>query len=346
MLPSGPKPTKEAYLSTLRTLKEHHQNTEEEHKLVRNSPVKTTAGKAVLCTEEVITAKPVEAKKIVTTTVLKSVNLSKAMAMKDEVKILAKEHAPPPKVPVTPALKKANKITPSTQSTKRVIQTESLKQQAKQKEKLRLGRKATRRFTVLAGMLPNFNLDKSTKLQVAETLKEMNCWSDDEPEEGMSSFAEGDDDESTDSEAEQPIKQGSKQLESAPAIAQSTNKSTKNIPAASAKVNAEDSTSSSSRAAVLANFTKAVKPAQAKPKGPHAYLEEQKELARKKAKEAMVKKAIKLYVRVRKDEVETQRKQQWAASGKYALERSIVAKVAAARWNRILSQAFPLAMDK
>jgi hypothetical protein len=181
MLPSGPKPTKEAYLSTLRTLKEHHQNTEEEHKLVRNSPVKTTAGKAMLCTEEVITTKPAETK-IVATTILKSAILSKSVAVKEAVKIVAKEHAPPPQAPVTQGLPKPNKIPSSTQGTKRVIQTESLRQQAKQKEKLRLGRKATRRFTVLAGMLPNFNLDKSTKLQVAETLQEMNCWSDDEPE--------------------------------------------------------------------------------------------------------------------------------------------------------------------
>lgn len=330
-LPSGPKPTKETYLAALRILKEHHQNAEEEHQLVRNSPNKAMAGKSVLCGEEIVLAKPpgentaTSLLKTAKTVAPKEPTKSTKMPTKEpEAQMSAKVVKP------SQASSKSVKMNPITQSSKRAhhISSEALK--AEPKETIKLGSKATRRFTVVAGLLPNFRLDKSTKIKVAETLKELNCWSDDEL--AVEEEEEDNDSDSTDSEFEAKRAVPPPVPETTPAAVPLTahNKSMKKTAPAglikSTVVSKTAGNNSSNKA--------------------HAYLQEQKEQAKRKAKEAMVKKAIKLFVRVRKEEMDAHCKQQWATNGKHAVERAMIARVAAARWDRILRQAMPVAVDR
>lgn len=367
MIPSGPRPTKETYLATLRTLKEHHNNTEEEHNLVRNSPIKAAVGKAKLCVEEVVLTKQAEETPVHVLTQKKQ----KSVAIKGGLEGIARREIASTReqqdsktvVPAATASHttfankgidrqvthstalgtvstKSAKFTAVSQSSKRVSAGTTdpvANHEAQRKKKLKLGRKATRRFTVLAGMLPNLKLDKSIKLEVAETLKEMDCWSDDEPESGMASVAEDSDSDSSASEAEH---NDSTQLMGASSTSLQMGKSMKSAaPGVSTKL---------TNLAAVVGASKKVKSAAAEGKSTkaHAYLEQQKETARQKAKEAMVKKAIKLYVRVRKDETEARRRQEWLTSGKYAVERAVTAKFAATRWYRILDQALPVAVAR
>jgi hypothetical protein len=78
----------------------------------------------------------------------------------------------------------------------------------------------------------------------------------------------------------------------------------------------------------------------------NAYLQEQKELARQKAKETIVKKAVKVYVKLRKDEHDRLHKSHWATTGRLAVEKAVRDKIIMFRINRIMTTAFNNAVEK
>jgi hypothetical protein len=359
-VPSGPKPTKETYLATLRILKEYQQNNDEDHTAQRNSPVKSKMGKAVLCTEEVILA----AETIKATTELNNKHASSIIlgAKNSSVKTLAPTAStqtapvaqptvavPAKTVTIAESPSKSVKIAPSQQSMKspqggsvqsgmsqkvKPGQTPAAPLSPTPEEVVKLGRKANRRFTQVLTVLPNVHLDKSMKLKVATELKKMDCWSDDDPDENGTLDTVHDFEHSSDSE-DDSVAPAAKP--NAPeASVKLSGKSTKNAVGASSKI-------TNGHAAPTGNLKSDGKSGKV---AVNAYLQEQKELARQKAKETIVKKAVKVYVKLRKDEHDRLHKSHWATTGRLAVEKAVRDKIIMFRINRIMTTAFNNAVEK
>jgi hypothetical protein len=184
-------------------------------------------------------------------------------------------------------------------------------------------------------VLPNVHLDKSMKLKVATELKKMDCWSDDEPDENSLDTIH-DFEHSSDSEDES-VAPAAKPI--APnASVKLSEKSGKNTVGASSKI-----TTAASAAVPAGNMKSDGKSSKV---AVNAYLQEQKELARRKAKEAIVKKAVKVYVKLRKDEHDRLHKSHWATTGRLAVEKTVRDKIITFRINRIMTTAFNNAVEK
>ena len=331
-LPSGPKPTKEAYLSNLRTLKEHHKSGDDDMIAQRNSPLKSMKGKAVLCIEELIAEKEAaETKLLLGTKVISDGSvLSKKIALSVKNNVVVNAPSKPLRVPV-PIAKVATASTGNSAPNHVVSKpiprkSENVTVAVVQEKPIKLGRKATRRFAKMSEILPNYKLDKSIKREVVTELQKLNCWSDDEEEDLSSKDALGGagDDESSDSECESGKRQA---------------------PAATVDC--------SMRQAVLGNTSLVenapgprAKKTQKGSSSKHAYLEQQKEQARLKARTAIVKKAVKVFVRMRKEEMDLYKKNHFALHGKASLERALIEKLVVFRVNKIMNAAFSSAVER
>lgn len=332
-VPSGPKPTKEAYLTALRTLKEQHKSAEEDMKLMKNSPVKSMKGKPVFALEEIVQEK-------VETTITPSIQLkgkhSTGLSSKPSKKESNTAATAPQENSSSMSAKptKASSVVRSVKFTKqKAIEVSSSKtmESVKETKEVKLGKKATRRFTAVAGMLPNLRLNKSIKLEIASALMSLECWSDDEPDVNLSMDSSHHSEDETDSDSDVGFES-------------STGgglppESFKEPQFASVKLSAPitDKAANSVKKKAKSEEGKSVK---------HAYLEKQREEARRKAKQAIVQKAVKLYVRVRKKEAEDSRKQYWATSGKKTVESMVISKMTNFRVNKIINQGFLIAVDR
>jgi hypothetical protein len=163
----------------------------------------------------------------------------------------------------------------------------------------------------------------------------MDCWSDDEPDESASLGTihdESEESSDSDEEAITPVLP----TNTSGASVKISGKSSKNLPSASAKI----TTTAATPAGNMKSDGKSGKVAV------NAYLQQQKEEARRKAKETIVKKAVKVYVKLRKDEHDRLHKSHWATTGKLAVEKAVREKIATFRVNRILTTAFASAVEK
>jgi len=193
IIPSDPKPTKEAYLTALRILRENHK--------VSDDPTGSPLRRAQLFTgEESRITNTTDANASDAADPINSFLATIALGGRSERRNIPTSSLPTrnvsllvPQSPVSeiPASQPVNN-TPfgngSSEKLKKPV-NEPVQRLSNGSDStggiIKFGRKATRRFTIVSNMLPKYKLDEVAKQKIAVALKEINCWSDDEDYEAV-----------------------------------------------------------------------------------------------------------------------------------------------------------------
>ena len=372
IIPSDPKPTKEAYLTALRILRENHK--------ISDDPTGSPLRRAQLFTgEESRITNVTDANAPDATDPINSFLANIALGGRSERRNIPTPSLPTrnasllvPQSPVieTPASQPVNTAPIGSCSSEKLKNSANTPLQRLSNGSdstggiIKFGRKATRRFTMVSNMLPKYKLDEVAKQKIAVALKEINCWSDDEDYEAVKKLKaiEEDSDLSSGSDSDQEL--SLEALASKKHTHQSVKamgNTLKDFNLVSKKYRGLHPQTSSKSATIQptppAQTSAKERPNLMRPKhtiyqtkqqtAKQAYLEQQKELQRQQAKEIVVKKAVKLIIKLRAEE-ETQQKRSELAK-KYNLSNLAmlsIESIAMARVGKILKQALVLAVDK
>lgn len=371
IIPSDPKPTKEAYLTALRILRENHK--------VSDDPTGSPLRRAQLFTgEESRITSTTDATVPDATDPINSFLANIALGGRSE-----RRNIPTPSLPIRKASvflsENTSEKNPDSQTLNNLLidngsSEKSKKVAIEQVQRLsngsdstgaviKFGRKATRRFTMVSNMLPKYKLDEVAKQKIAVALKEINCWSDDDDYEAvkkLKAIEEDSDLSGSDSDQELSLEALASQKHTHQSVKAMGN-TLKEANLVSKKYRGLHPQTSSKNAsfqpAPPASTSAKERPNLMRPKhtiyqtkqqtAKQAYLEQQKELQRQQAKEVVVKKAVKLIIKLRAEEESQQKRSELAK--KYNLSTLAmlsIESIALARVSKILKQALVLAVDK
>jgi hypothetical protein len=212
-------------------------------------------------------------------------------------------------------------------------------------------------------MLPKYKLDEKAKQKIAIALKDLNCWSDDDDYEAVNKLRKIEEDSSdSESDCEQSLESlaSTKYVPKAPKL-QSSLLSTKsrslqpmqsrrNSVFTRTSVISEKRNTDVTSSAGSNKIDQLVKPKYTVIQTKHqsaklAYLEQQKEVQRMKAKEIIVKKAVKLIMKLRTEEM-TAKQRHSQHHNLSTLERLSIESIATTRVNRIIKQGIGIAIDR
>lgn len=320
-VPSGPKPTKEAYLNTLRILKEQHVSLDEP---ARSPTSKSFKSRIVLCSEDVVHPHHPETKPVPANNNQNNRHVPSAVRLGAKHTVKIEE----------PVVQQSKAVKISSGASKKHT---TVTQPAEPEMVSRFGRKATLRFQILSKRMPKYRLDFPMKQKIATELKNLQCWSDDDDFESMKvASTSRDSNEESDSDGSYGFEE--KTPKAVPVIttkqpAQVT-QSTKNVGfhGASVKENGPDSSPKANKSS--------------KSGKQHAYLEEQKEKQRAETRDRIIKKAVKLLLKMRKEEEEAFKRRQLEGQSKLTPQQKLaIQKIAAMRVNRMIARGLSSAVE-